>query len=79
MDPVVAQFVAGVGAVRRYSYLVIALPPLFVGVVQVSDTCVLPAVAVKLVGAPGVVAGVAVCGPDVSPMPTALTGRTSKV
>jgi len=81
VPPVVAHAVAGVGAVRRYSYRVMALPPLS-GAVQPRTTWALPAVAVRLPGAAGAVAvetGMAVLVPELAPLPLALTALTSKV
>ena len=57
------------------------LPPLLAGEVNVTVACVLPAVAVPIVGAPGTV-GVGVTGFDANeaaPVPTALVAVTVKV
>jgi len=56
---------------------VIALPPLEPGV-KVTVACAFPAVAVPIVGALGVVAGVAVAVPLEFPCPTAFTADTLK-
>ena len=53
----------------------IAEPPLFTGALQVSETCVLPAVPTTEVGAPGVVRGVAAVVEDAVPLPMALIAR----
>ena len=56
----------------------IADPPLEAAV-QVSVTLPLPAVAAVRVGAPGVVAGVALSGLEAAPVPTALVAVTVKL
>jgi hypothetical protein len=61
-------------------YLVIVLPPLFVGAVQLTVAVVLPAVAVTAVGAPGSAFGVtALDGDEAGPVPLALVADTLKV
>ena len=57
-----------------------AAPPLEAGAVQVTVAEALPAVAVPMVGAPGVVAGVtALEAADWAPVPTLLMAATVKV
>lgn len=61
-------------------YEAIALPPAFVGAVQLTVACALPAVALTPVGAPGVAEGVtALEGADAGPVPIALVAVTVKV
>lgn len=57
-----------------------ALPPLLAGAVKVIDTCVLPAVAVPMVGAPGTVTGVTLAdAPDATLEPMTLAAFTLQV
>ena len=57
----------------------IAEPPLLAGAVHVSATCVLPAVPVTAVGAPGTPAGVTPLeAAETVPVPTALIAATWK-
>jgi len=61
-------------------YLVIALPPLLDGAVQLTVAAALPAVAVTPVGAPGTSLGVtALDGDEAGPLPLALVAVTVKV
>ena len=63
-------------------YVVIVLPPLFVGAVQLTVADVLPAVAVAPVGAPGSPGPVGVTaldGKDAGPVPFTLLADTVKV
>jgi hypothetical protein len=61
-------------------YLVIVLPPLFVGAVQLTVAVVLPAVAVTAVGAPGSAFGVtALDGDEAGPVPLAFVADTVNV
>ena len=58
----------------------IALPPLLAGAVKVTLAWALPAVAVPMVGAPGVVAGVTLFdAAEAAPVPTALVAVTVNV
>ena len=58
-------------------YPVIVEPPVDVGALQLTVACVLPAMAVTLVGAPGIVAGVTLLeGVDSLPSPTLLVATT---
>jgi hypothetical protein len=58
----------------------IAAPPVLVGALNVIVACVLVAVAVTLVGAPGGVAGVTeLLVPEIEPVPTAFVAVTVKV
>ena len=60
--------------------LVMAVPPLDAGAVNVTVACVLPAVAVPMVGAPGGPSGVALFeAADAGPVPMALVAVTVKV
>ena len=52
-------------------------PPSDAGAVQITDACALPAVASRLVGAPGTVKGVAVSTVEAEPVPAALLARTA--
>jgi hypothetical protein len=59
---------------------VITEPPVEDGALQLTVACVLPAVAVTLLGAPGIVAGVtALDALDDAPVPTLLVATTVKV
>jgi hypothetical protein len=60
---------------------VIALPPLLLGAVHDTVTCVLPPTPLTAVGAPGVVRGVTVSAVDVAagPSPATLVATTEKV
>ena len=63
-------------------YVVIVLPPLFVGAVQVTVADALPAVAVTPVGAPGTPGPLGVTafdGDDAGPSPVALVAVTVNV
>jgi hypothetical protein len=61
-------------------YDVIAEPPLLAGAVKATLACALPAVAVPMVGAPGIVAGVVLFdAADAGPVPSALVAVTVKV
>jgi len=76
--------VTGVCAVEPMNgvtvYLVMVLPPLFVGAVQLTVAVVLPAVAVTAVGAPGSAFGVtALDGDEAGTVPLALVADTLKV
>ena len=52
-----------------------AAPPVLVGAVKATDTCALPGVATKAVGASDVVAGVTVVVEDAVPEPAEFTAR----
>jgi hypothetical protein len=54
---------------------VIVVPPFDVGAVNAIDAEALPAVATKLVGAPGVVRGVTDTADDTVPVPAVFTAR----
>ena len=61
-------------------YLVMADPPSLAGAVQVTVASELPAVAVPMVGAPGVVYGVTLFeAAEAEPSPAALVATTVKV
>ena len=61
-------------------YPVIAEPPVDVGALHESIACVFPAVAITLVGAPGIVRGVIDAeAPDEIELPAALRATTVKV
>ena len=61
-------------------YPVMALPPLFVGAVQVTVAWALPPVAVPIVGAPGTVAGVTeLDAAEAALLPMALVAKTVNV
>jgi hypothetical protein len=61
-------------------YDVIAEPPLLAGAANVTLACAFPAVAVPMVGAPGIVAGVTLFdAADAGPVPSALVAVTAKV
>jgi hypothetical protein len=61
-------------------YDVIAEPPSLAGAENGTVACLLPAVAVPMVGAPGTVDGVTLFeAPDAAPLPTALRAVTAKV
>ena len=58
----------------------IAEPPVFVGAVKVTVAWALPAVAVPMVGAPGMATGVTLFdAAEAAPVPTALAAVTLKV
>jgi hypothetical protein len=76
VDPLTEQLPAGLPAT---AYLLIGLPPFEAGAVHASVTRPSPGVAVRPVGAPGTVAGVALAGADAGPVPTALVAVTVKV
>ena len=61
-------------------YNVIALPPFDAGAVKLTVACVLPLVAVPIVGAPGVVAGVTLLeAADAGPVPITFVAVTVNV
>ena len=70
--------VAPPSSLTRYWYPVTAEPPSKAGGVHLSVTCVSPAVAFRLAGAPGTVTGVDVAVTS-APPPTVFTALTSKV
>ena len=76
--------VTGVCAVEPMNgvtvYVVIVLPPLLAGAVQLTVADALPAVAVTAVGAPGRLFGItALDGEEAGPVPVAFVADTVKV